>query len=170
MSDDGKTDIPALWGIDPDELYPWTPREGRVLAKAAVWEGDNLISGAEFGGPLPGAPVVLLAPLLEKDQFRIQHARDSYRILKAKSEKGEAANPMDAYPDELISDILRKSVKGFHNLRTKKNPLVFEDNWEKDSVKISRWMAQIFLAIIDGSAYTDEEMQAFTLPQESPAA
>ena len=36
--------------------------------------------------------------------------------------------------------------------------------------KISRWMAQIFLAIIDGSAYTDQDMQAFTLPQESPAA
>ena len=69
---DGKGEVPALFGIDPDCLYKWTPRDGREEIEPAKYEGEGaakkMVEPAKYGAALPDAPVVVLVPLTEAEK------------------------------------------------------------------------------------------------------
>lgn len=94
---------PVLWGIDPEQVYRWTPSEFRQLpagweareaairpteeglkdpAIVAKYESDLRDLVREFmavpRAPKPGSPILILAPMLESVAFRLQSARTLY--------------------------------------------------------------------------------------------
>lgn len=175
---------PALWGIDPDCLYPWTPRAGRIKVKEAVFQGDKLVSSTEYGAAQEGAPVLLLAPLTEAMSMRCAAAHEKYNITYSRAigvvvHGGDAAAAVDAatdkldsiYTPELIRDVLSACIKGWRNLKTPSGrEIVFSGNWEEDAVKLPvSWRIELFQDIVNESAFTEEEVQGFTSPLGSTA-
>lgn len=173
MSDDGIK--PVLWGIDPDVLYPWTPREGREIVAEATYEGEGgerkELTAIKYGKALPGAPVILVAALLEKDYLEIEHAREEYRKQRArKKAEGESGDDLKVFGEDLISRVLRTAVKGLRMKGPAGRDMTLSGDWEKDEVKIRRWKAELFIDIVLGTAYDSEDVEGFTCPQESQAA
>lgn len=166
--------MPTLWGIDPDVLYPWTPRAGRKEIKAAEYEGDGegrkLKRQAEYGGALEGAPVIMLSPLLEPDYLRIVAAREAYQKARARKAGGEDVEPMDAYPEDLISNTLRRSIHSFKVLKGPRGNLSLSGDWAKDEIKIRPFRIELFFDIASGGAYETSDVEGFTSPQESQPA
>lgn len=175
---------PALWGIDPDCLYPWTPRAGRIKVKEAVFQGDKLVSSTEYGAAQEGAPVLLLAPLTEAMSMRCAAAHEKYSIAYARAigtvlhggdtdaAADAAAAKLDSiYTPELIRDVLSACVNGWRNLKTRGGrEIAFSGDWEKDGAKIpASWRAELFQDIVNESAFTEEEVQGFTSPLGSTA-
>lgn len=94
---------PTLWGIDPTQVYKWTPSEFRTL-KAGWKEREAAITPTEEAlkdpavakkyaedmqelarefmaaprGVKAGAPILTLAPLKERTALRLQSARALY--------------------------------------------------------------------------------------------
>lgn len=173
MSDDGI--VPALFGIDPDVLYHWTPREGRAVIAEAVYEGEGEsakeIAPKRWGAALDGAPMVMLAPLMESDYLALDHARAAYRRERAKRlAAGDTADDLTVFSDELVSKTLRASVKGIKIKGPGGRDLTFSGEWEKDEVKIRRWRGELFYDIVSANAYETEDVSGFTSPQGSGQA
>lgn len=143
-----------------------------------------------------GAPVVWLSPLSEQLSQELQAARSLYqrqlfwakeRLAKAcakvrASEATEEAKDAEierleqeatdanvlrgeqAYSPELRSKVLGACIVGFDRF---KRP--FSGKWIEDSKVIpAEWKAAIFLDLVDGSAWTETEVEGFTWGQASP--
>lgn len=169
MADGSKA--PAMWGIDPDCLYAWTPREGRELLKEAVYEGEGadrrVKTPNEYGKALPGTPVIVIAPLTEALYLRVSHAQEAYRRARAKDAEGAE----EAYSPELMADVLAASIKAFRDIKTPGGrELSVSGDIEKDLVKIRPWRLELFFDIIAENAYTVEDVEGFTSPLGSPPA
>jgi hypothetical protein len=161
--------IPELWGIDPDMLYSWTPNEGREIVSEAVREGGKLVKASVYGEVKPGAPVVLVAPLTGQLLTRVEAAQKRFASALAHGKDGarseaEILDDINAvYSDDLVDEVLCASIKGFRNLKTRGgSPITLSKDWAKDKAKIpAGWRAELFYAIVDGSAYSGEEIASF---------
>lgn len=180
--------VPTFWGIDPKCIYRWTPSQARVLVRDFV-EGSPASGDvhavptqfAVYGKPLDGAPVLLLKPMPERLAIRVNAARGRYFMAmtraKAKIKGGADSDDMiaetldkmaDIYPEDLQIDVLSACVTGWENLSAPSGPLPFTGEWEEDARCLpGPWKAELFRDIVDGSAFEPEEVEAFTLPQES---
>ena len=168
---DGKSEVPALFGIDPDCLYKWTPRDGREEIEPAKYEGGGksgkMLEPAKYGAALPDAPVVVLAPLTEAQYLKVSHAQEVYRRARAK----DPENAEEAYSPELQAEILTASIKEFRNLKSPSGrELKASGDPEKDLTKIRPFRLELFFDIIAGNAYSTEDVQGFTSPQGSQPA
>lgn len=180
--------VPTFWGIDPKCIYRWTPSQARELVRDFV-EGSPATETepaiptqfAVYGKPLPGAPVILLKPMPERLAIRVNAARSRYHVAmsraRAKIKGGADSDDMiaetldklaDIYPEDLQIDVLSACVIGWENLSAPSGPLEFTGKWESDAQCLpGLWKAELFRDIVEGSAFEPQEVEAFTLPQES---
>ena len=182
---------PAFWGIDPDVRYLWTPRAGRAVVSEAVEasvdaEGNAIPAKAPvYGEAMEGQPVLILSPLTERMSMRVTAARRKYFAAMSRSramfQGGADFNDavdafMDridlAYPEELQTAVLAACVVGWQNVtKPGGEPIKFTGNWEHDARALPGWAkAELFDDIVSETAFTVEEKQAFTSPQESLTA
>lgn len=171
---------PDLWGIDPTCLYGWTPKAGREIVTPAVKdEAGEVKESAVYGKPLPGSPIIWLAPISEALANEVETARKAYRKALARAMRSVAAGGdaeaaqeealdriEEAYSDALIRKVLAASVKGFQGLcRPDGAEIRFEGDWAKDCGKIrSAWRVEMFHDIVNETAYFGEVRASFTSP------
>ena len=143
-----------------------------------------------------GAPVFHLAPLSEKTSLRLQAARTAFQATKREVERrfradlgrfrglpeaeriekvreaedlhtlkaSERANGV--FPVELQAQVLAEAVRGWENIRKP-----FTGAWDVDGrVLKASWKAEIFWALVNETAFTEEAMQGFLSRQASQAA
>ena len=162
--------IPAYTAEDGAEV----PAKPEIKAKAPV-----------YGDALEGQPVLILSPLTERMSMRVTAARRKYFAAMSRSramfQGGADFNDavdafMDridlAYPEELQTAILADCVVGWQNVtKPGGEPIKFTGNWEHDARALPGWAkAELFDDIVTETAFTVEEKQAFTSPQESLTA
>lgn len=169
MSEDGIK--PIMWGIDPEVLYPWTPRAFREVLEPERKEGEGdeaVFHPAKLGKAVAGAPVILLGALLEKTYLEIEASRNEYRRARARLlSEGKDADGLNVFPDDLVSRVLRESIQGLRMKGPGRKDLALSGDWAKDEVKIRRWRYELFFDIVSANAYETEEVEGFTSPQES---
>lgn len=210
---------PVLWGIDPEQVYRWTPSEFRQLpagweareaairpteeglkdpAIVAKYESDLRDLVREFmavpRAPKPGSPILILAPMLESVAFRLQSARTLYernlwwakehlaadieRVkasesteaekqakitdLERKAVESNVRRGVESYSEELRAEVLRACVTGWENFRVKFGP-----DWMKAFARNPGWLDELFVDIVDGSAFSEIEQEGFTSPPGS---
>lgn len=174
---------PAFWGIDPRQTFKWVPsiaREVLVEYKEAVpAKGDVPAVPAilpEYGKPIPGAPWIELGAMPERISIRINAARQKYytAMARARAKVSAGGNFEDAtgavldrladiYPEDLQIDTISAVVKAWGGFA-----IPYSGNWEECAPCLPGYMkAELFRDIVDGSAFTAEEVEAFTSPQES---
>lgn len=173
---------PAFWGLDPALKYRWVPRCARMeLEPAGVDEGGEYVP-AKLGGPVKGAPVILLSPLPDRLSMRVTAARQRYYSILARmhARKGdgapaadlmdEALDKLDAiYSEDLQLDVLSACVAGWENVkRPDGTDIAFAGKWEADGMVLPGSIkAELFNEIVKESAFTQAQLEAFTSPQES---
>lgn len=162
---------PDLWGIDPDELFRWTPNEGRVV----IDEGDYDAEKKEwkrlpkYGEALPGAPVILVSAPSEALAIKIDHARQSYRLMMART--ADANRSMDfseitekildkgesIYTPALVSEVLAACIEGWENVKARggKKEIAFKPgDWKRNSRALpGSWQASLFNAIVSETLF-----------------
>lgn len=179
------SDAPDLWGIDPDAVYEWTPKAGRIKLTPGKWNRESLEwdEMPTYGDPLPGAPVFFFAPLLEGVAAKLNVATNRFNIARFKalkavsagepgSEQLEAVDKVieDVYTPELISEVLRACLVGWKNVKSKDGkPIEFKGVWRKDEIVLRRWAAEAFRAIVDETLFA-RVSDSFTSAQDSPPA
>ena len=176
--------IEALWPGDEEAKDPTKLEAFQEAAKEVRREYDGKPRGIK-----EGAPVVLLAPLTERLSLRLQAAKTLYqrelywaRENLKKDSAGKSAEEVEAieraataanvrrgvemYPPDLQFDILADCVKGWENFRKP-----FSGKWAKDAQVLSAdWKESIFLDLVDGTAWTETEIEGFTSgPGSTPA-
>ena len=164
---------PAFWGIDPELKYAWTPRRFRI-------EED----GADGSTPQDGAPVLLLKALPERLSIRLRHARERFfaAVSKARAKIEDADGAEEAieavldrseaiYSAELQMDALAACVVGWRNVIGRSGPIAFTGEWERDAqVLPASVKAELFNDLVSESAFTTEDREGFSSPQESTLA
>jgi hypothetical protein len=181
---------PDLWGIDPDEIWPWTPRAGRVLVSPGVWnkERKNWDELPTYGDPLPGAPVFDVGPMEERLALKVYAARQRIqtvqnRILLKELEAGsdidkasekavDASIAQDIYSDALVAEVLSSTVKGWRGLRSsKKKEIPFTGDWKKDGIAMRpAFQIELFRDIVSETLFEGEgQKDSFTSSPDSAA-
>ena len=182
-----QSECPDMFGIDPDEIFYWTPNSCREVIRHGEWD----IKSSEwktpfiYGPPLEGAPVIEVKAMPERTAMKLAAARTRYAVAQARlmskaaqSKKVDTDSMVDTlldkidliYPPELISEVLKVSIVGWSNVRSPKKDLVFEGNWVRDSMKLpQQWQAELFKIILDETLYKGQE-ESFTSAPDSSAA
>ena len=173
---------PAFWGLDPALKYRWVPRCARVELEAAYTNEEGEYVPAKLGGAVPGAPVILLSPLPDRISMRVTAARTRYYSVLARvhARSGDGTTVSDlmdetldkletVYTDDLQRDTLSACVAGWENVkRPDGTDIAFAGDWEKDGMVLPGSIkAELFNEIVKESAFTQEQLEAFTSPQES---
>lgn len=179
------SEVSDMWGIDPDEIYYWTPNSCRVIiqqgkwdVKASEWEVPFI-----YGLPLEGAPVIEVKAMPEKIAMRLANARTRYAVAQSRMMSKAAANKradvnsmvdtlLDQidliYTPELISDVLKASIVGWSNVRSPTKELKFEGDWSRDARKLrQQWQAELFKVILDETLYKGQEASFTSAPDSS---
>lgn len=181
-----KSDAPDMWGIDPDEVYLWTPKAGREVIKEGEWNIAEMQWDVQpvYGPAKNGALVVECKALPESIAVELATARNRYLIAQARiMQKAATAkkspniddtidsffDKLDSiYPPALISKVLKATIIGWKNLRSPRRELAFSGNWEKDSVKLKQtWQAELFKDILDETLYQGQEASFTSEPASS---
>ena len=161
---------PDLWGIDPDELFRWTPNEGRVVldkgeydAKKKEWKRLP-----KYGEALSGAPVILVSAPSEALTIKIDHARQSYRLMVARTADANRSLKSDEliekvldkgegiYTPELVSEVLASCVEGWENVKARggKEIAFKPGDWKRNSRALpGSWQASLFNAIVSETLF-----------------
>ena len=176
--------VPDLWGIDPDEVYKWTPKAQREVLDKGKWnekkrEWDSLPT---YGKPLAGAPVVFVAAPSGTLTLAIENARTRYRTVwvrgweKTKAAKGDVNDYFDdlaekgteIYSPELIERTLSECVVDWENVKHGGKVRSFKrGDWKHNSRHLSgQEQAELFYAILAGSLFEGAECDPFV---SSPA-
>lgn len=180
-----KSNAPDMWGIDPDEIYHWTPKAGRKVLQEGIYDIKEQKWTKEYiyGEPLDGAPVIDVQAMPEKIAMKLANAKTRFiiaqsRLLaKAATQKKADTEAMIetlldkidlVYTPDLISEVLRYSIVGWSNVRSPKKELKFEGNWDKDARKLpQQWQAELFSAIVDDTLYRGQEDSFTSVPNSS---
>ena len=184
-------DSPDLWGIDPNEIWEWTPRTFREIVDNGEWDAKTAEWKRlpKYGKPAPGAPIFQIAPLSESLSLKLQAARSRYNIARFSAMKsvlsgGSAESAMDAtdsaaskiYSEALMIEVLSACVKGWTGVkkRTRQGlkPAEFSGKWALDSVVMrADWQAELFNDIRTETLFEAEgQAESFTSSPESAAA
>jgi hypothetical protein len=181
---------PDLWGIDPDEVWPWTPRAGRVVLDPGVWDAESKTwdKRPSYGDPLPGAPVFSVGPMSERLALKVYAARQRVQSLQSRtvlkeleagtdindaiSKATEAVIDRDIYSDALVAEVLKETVKGWTGYRSsKKKEIPFTGDWAKDGVAMRpAFQIELFRDIVSETLFEGEgQKDSFTSTPESAA-
>lgn len=169
-------------------IYRWVPACAREVAQAfreSVPATDITPEVAAvpaiYGKPLPGAPVIMLKPLPDRLSLQCNAAQTRYyRAMFRGRERVKAGASVDdttsavldsldeAYPEDLQVAVLEACVSGWENVIGPSGPIAYAGKWDVDGMVLPGAIkAELFRDIVNGSAFTPEEVEAFTLPQES---
>ena len=164
---------PDLWGIDPDVLYDWTPDEGREVLDKGEWDAKKKEWKRlpKYGAALPGAPVVHVSAPSERIALKIEHARQAYRIMIARTieenrkmdsvavtekilDKGEAI-----YSPELVSEVLAACIEGWENVKIPGKVIAFKaGDWKRNSKALpGAWQAKLFNDIANETLFSQPQ-------------
>ncbi len=173
--------LPDLYGIDPEVLYRWSPKQCREVLEEARIDEDGRFVPAVYGKAKPGALVILLSPLPERLSLRANAARTRYwkELAKARlsvERGGDVAAAtelcedavMRIYSEDLQFDVLAASVKGWEVKRSDGTEIAFSGKWERDAMALPGWLkAELFSDIMADSALSQEEQAGFLSQQAS---
>ena len=182
------SEAPDMWGIDPDEIYHWTPKEGRKLIAAGEWNTAEMRwdKAPVYGAAHDGVLVVDCKALPESIAVELAAAKNRYLIAQARLMQKVASakkafntdetldrffDKLDSiYPPELIAKVLKASIVGWKNLKSRSGKVLeFSGVWTKDSIKLKQsWQAELFKDILDETLYQGQEA-SFTSEPESSA-
>lgn len=175
MSEITKSEAPELWGIDPDQMYPWTPSAGREVTDPGQWDEAKMewVRLPKYGKAKAGAPVLLFRAIPEKVWMRLSLAVKKFNAAKLKAflaaKDGDQAvieeeskklseYAEECFPDDLVSDVLRSTLAGWENIRSRagkeSKELKFSGDWERDEIVIRRWKNEAFKALYDETIYS----------------
>ena len=162
---------PDLWGIDPDELFRWTPNEGRVVLDKGEYDGKKKEWKRlpKYGEPIAGAPVILVSAPSEALTLKIEHARQSYRFMMVKLSEANRKMAFDdlteaildkgesIYTPALVSEVLAACVEGWENIKARggKKEIAFKPgDWKRNSRALpGSWQASLFNAIVSETLF-----------------
>lgn len=178
--------VPDMWGIDPDEIFYWTPTVARTVIQEGVWniKGMTWDKPYLYGAPVDGAPVFQIACLPEKTAVKLAAAKTRYvisqgRIMQraATDKKADVDKLTDTlleqagtiYTPELISDVLKVAIVGWTNLKSRSGKILeYTGSWDKDIRKIPQpWRAELFKVIVDETLYKGKEDSFTSVPGSS---
>lgn len=170
---------PALFGIDPDEVWEYVPEKARNLPEgqaptftlsapdAALDQEMELAESALRRAVKDAFPADEYAEIVQIEttdkEKRTEEQNARYPVLLAKwvAKWSEEANKVDQLP--LMRKVFAKCVKGWKNFRTPKKELVFPSDASKIVDMLSRELrTEMFLAIKKGMEVTQEERESLT--------
>lgn len=176
---------PDLWGIDPDEIYRWTPKAGREIIDDGEWDGKKTewIRPRVYGEAKEGAPVVLVAALSEAMAVRVSNAKQQWLLRisqaseKARKEKASKDDATDkildagecVYTPSLISQVLESCVIGWENLKSRTGKVIEfkKGDWKRNSAAIpGAWQAELFYSIVNETLFEGATQAPFGSGQD----
>lgn len=171
MTETTKSDAPELWGIDPDQLYPWTPRAGREVLDAGDWDAVKMEWNRlpTYGKAKAGAPVIFFKAIPEKVWMRLSVAIKKFEAAKVRAIMAAAADSASiddeskrlsefaeqCFPDDLVSETVAAALAGWSNIRSASGKEIeFSDTYERNEIVIRRWKNEAFKALYDETIYS----------------
>ena len=173
MTETTKSDAPELWGIDPDQIYPWTPRAGREVLDGGDWDSEKMEWNRlpTYGKAREGAPVLLFRAIPEKVWMRLSVALKKFEAAKMRAIMAAHAGGPDAieaeskklsevaeecFPDDLVSETVAAALAGWENVASSSGKAIefAPDNWERNEIVIRRWKNEAFKALYDEAIYS----------------
>jgi hypothetical protein len=170
MTEETVMDAPELWGIDPDQLYPWTPRAGRVVTNEGDWDAKAMEwkTLPTYGKAKDSAPVLMFKPISEKVWTRLSVAINKFNRAKYRAAQAVAGDETkidaeskalsdaseECFPADLISETVGNALAGWENIKGAKGKLIeFSGKWERDEIVIRKWKDEAFKALIDETVF-----------------
>lgn len=170
MNDEPKMDAPELWGIDPDQLYPWTPRIGREVVDPGKWDAVKVEWDVlpTYGKAKDGAPKLLFRPISEKVWTRLSLAINKFNKAKFRAAGAVAADAQtiddesrklselaeECFPADLVSETVGNALAGWENVKGPRGKVIeFSGKWERDEIVVRKWKDEAFKALIDETIF-----------------
>lgn len=166
MTETTKSDAPELWGIDPDQLYPWTPCAGRTKPEGSrpvfrfrpipykVWVKLSPIISAfkKEKGEVLRAYFAQLEALKAQGLEQVEFDKANEALWEPVAEKVAEIGDRN-FSMEVIDFVLGGCLAGFEVKSSFGKEIKFSGEYERDEIVIRPWKAEAFKSLYDATIY-----------------